>query len=101
MSDKRFYALDQNGNKLFKGDTVFYKPKNKRQSDVKYPPANMFFVVSNIEPDYEIKQGHRYERKVMPDGGLCTYISVDGPEGDYPKWGAWHADDFIFSCRGE
>lgn len=99
MSDKRLYALDQNGQKLFEGDTVFYKPKSKRAQG-NYPPLNMFYVVTRIEPPYEARQGHNYVRREMPEGGECPYISVDGPDGDYPKWGAWYADDFIFSCRG-
>lgn len=103
MTDKRLYALDQNGNKLFAGDTVFRKIKNSRTSfaDGASPPDKMFYVITRIEPDYAPKQGHHYERKDMPDGGLCSYISVDGPEGNYPKWGSWYADDFVFSCRGE
>ncbi len=101
MDDKRLYALDQNGNKLYAGDTVLRKVKNKPYSDVDYPPDNMFYVITRIEPDYEVKQGHHYERREMPDGGQCTYISVDGPDGSYAKWGGWYSDDFVFSCRGE
>lgn len=101
MSDKRFYALDQNGARLYVGDTVLYRPKGSKRADVNYPPSDMFYVVTRIEPDYEIKQGHNYARREMPEGGQCSYVSVDGPEGAYPKWGGWYADDFIFSCRGE
>jgi hypothetical protein len=101
MTDRNFYALDQNGNKIFKGDTVFRRAKNKLYADISYPPDRTFYVVSDVQPDYVFKQGHRYERKDMPEGGPCAYISVDGPDGDYPKNGRWYADDFIFSCRGE
>lgn len=93
MSDKRFFALDQNGDKLFVGDTVFRKVKSKPNvySDIMYPPDNKFYVITQIEPDYESKDA--------PGGGECFYISIDGPEGTYAKASRWRSVDFIFSCR--
>jgi hypothetical protein len=76
MSDKRFYALDQ---------TAILSMPAIRSSTVRRERGRPMSIT----------------RREMPEGDQCSYVSVDGPEGTYPKWGGWYADDFIFSCRGE
>jgi hypothetical protein len=88
-----YYAIDQNGKQLFVGDTVLRKEKADHQSNVGDPPNLKFYVIVSIEPDYVLVGGHRYERRVLPDGGECSYITVNDISG------CWYAGNFVFSCR--
>jgi hypothetical protein len=93
--------LDQNFNKVFVGDTVFRKVKLNHEQFPTDPADGMFYVVTSIQPDLVPSQGHRYERVRDQVDLRCSYISIDGPDGPYPKKGEWLASNFVFACRGD
>lgn len=98
---RTYHALDQNGKQLFIGDTVFRNAKSNYQISDSDPPDQKFYIVTDIQPDYVPLAGHHYVRKDMPDGGLCSFISVRDCTEEWLSHGSWHGFNFIFSCRIE